>query len=444
MAERPSLLFINQHYAPDLAATAQMLTDLAEYLAQDGFEVHVLCSRGHYLGQAMDAPAEAVRNGVHVHRVRATAFGRGRTLGRLADYATFFTSALARVLTGRSYDYIIPLTTPPLLALAAWAAKRLRSQPYGIWSMDLHPDAEVAAGMLRKRGLLTRLLHGLNTASYRHADFVVDLGRYMKRRLRARGVSHEQLHTIPVWGRKDDVYPVPHAENALRDELGLDGAFVVMYSGNAGVAHRFDEVLAAMKRLDGHPRIRFVFVGEGPRKQRIKRFASREGLSNFRYLPYFPREQLKYSLSLADVHLLTLRDDMAGIAVPNKLYGIMAAGRPAVMVGPAASEPAKAIREHEAGRVVDPSRHEEAAQTLCDALLQLCQRADERRRLGTNGRTAFLAEYEREVACRAWSALFRRRLAEEPTARPTAAAEWKDTAPADDHHRARPPVARTP
>jgi glycosyltransferase involved in cell wall biosynthesis len=410
MAERPALLFINQHYAPDLAATAQMLTDLAEYLAQDGFEVHVLCSRGHYLGSAMDAPAEAVRNGVHVHRVRATAFGRGYTLGRLADYATFFTSALTRVLTGRSYDYIIPLTTPPLLALVAWAAKRLRGQRYGIWSMDLHPDAEVAAGMFRTQGLLARALHALNTASYRRADFVVDLGRYMKRRLQAKGIGEDKLHTIPVWGRKDDVYPVPHDENPLRDELGLDGAFVVMYSGNAGVAHRFDEVLAVMKRLDGHPRIRFVFVGEGPRKQRIKRFASREGLSNFRYLPYFPREQLKYSLSLADVHLLTLRQDMAGIAVPNKLYGIMAAGRPAVMVGPAASEPAETIRAHEAGRVVDPSRQPDAVETLHDALLRLYRDTEVRTGLGANGRAAFLAEYERGVTCHAWSGLIRRRV----------------------------------
>ena len=403
MAERPSLLFINQHYHPDLAATAQMLTDLAEYLAQDGFDVHVLCSRGHYLGDTMDAPAEEVRHGVHIHRVRATAFGRSSILGRLADYASFSASALARVLTGRSYDYIVPLTTPPLLPLVGTVAKGLRGQRYGIWSMDLHPDAEVAAGMLDGDGLIARGLHALSSASYRKADFVVDLGRYMKRRLLRKGVAEERLHTIPVWGKKEDVYPVPHAENPLREELGLDGKFVVMYSGNAGVAHRFDEVLAAMKRLDGHPHIRFVFVGEGPRKKQIQQFVDREGLSNFRYLPYFPQEQLKYSLSLADVHLLTLRNDMAGIAVPNKLYGIMAAGRPVLMVGPAASESAETIRTHEAGRVVDPSNP--ASKALHDTLLWLYSDEEERSRMGQRGRAEFMARYERAVACHGWSGL---------------------------------------
>jgi glycosyltransferase involved in cell wall biosynthesis len=286
--------------------------------------------------------------------------------------------------------------------------KQLKGQRYGIWSMDLHPDAEIASGMFRKGGLLARGLHALNDAGYRNADFVVDLGRHMKRRLMDRGLSSEKLHTIPVWGKEEDIEPIPHDENPLRAELGLEDKFVVMYSGNAGVAHRFDEVLALMKQLDGHPHIRFVFVGEGPQKERIEAFAEDEGLSNFQYLPYFPREDLKYSLSLADVHLLTLREAMAGIAVPGKLYGIMAAGRPVLMVGPEASESAETIRECEAGRVVDPSEHDRrdaCVETLRNALFSLYSQKRYRQELGRRGREAFLAEYERDVACEEWSHL---------------------------------------
>jgi glycosyltransferase involved in cell wall biosynthesis len=337
MSQSPSILFINQHYWPDCAATAQMLTDLAEYLAAAGADVHVLCSRGHYLSGSMEVPAEETHNGVHIHRVRATAFGRGTTLGRLTDYASFGASVLTRVLTGPSYDYIVTLTTPPLLPLVGTTAQLLRDQAYGIWSMDLHPDAEVASGMFAEGGLPARLLHALNDTGYRNAEFVVDLGLHMKRRLREKGVAADRLYTIPVWSKKEEIAPVPHEENPLRSDLGLDDKFVVMYSGNAGVAHRFEEVLAVMKRLDGHPEIEFVFVGEGPRKERIEAFAEEHDLSNFRYLPYFPREELQRSLPMADVHLLTLREEMAGIAVPGKLYGIMAAGRPVLMVGPGAS-----------------------------------------------------------------------------------------------------------
>jgi glycosyltransferase involved in cell wall biosynthesis len=403
--EAPSILFINQHYWPDCAATALMLTDLAEHLAAEGYEVHVLCSRGHYLSGSMEVPAEEIHNGVHIHRVRATAFGRGHILGRLTDYASFFASTLGRVLTGPSYDYVVTLTTPPLLPLVGTVARALRGQAYGIWSMDLHPDAEVAAGMFAKDGVTAGFLHALNNTGYRNAEFVVDLGSYMKRRLREKGVAGNRLHTIPVWNRKDDVTPLPHDENPLRTELGLDDTFVVMYSGNAGVAHRFEEVLAVMKRLDGHPDIEFVFVGEGPKKARIQSFADRHELSNFRYLPYFPREDLEHSLPMADVHLMTLREEMAGIAVPGKLYGIMAAGRPALMVGPENSEPGETIQLSGAGRVVDPLQEDAAAQTLHDTLMRLYHDDGLRAELGRNGREAFLEHFEQTVCCQSWENL---------------------------------------
>ena len=415
MSQTPSILFINQHYWPDLAATAQMLTDLAEYLVNEGFDVHVLCSRGHYLSGEMEVPAEEIRHGVKIHRVAATAFGRGTTLGRLTDYASFFSGAIGHVLNGRRYDLLVTLTTPPLLPVVGFLAKKVRGQRYGIWSMDLHPDAEVAAGMFDKSGLPARALHVVNNAGYRGADFVVDLGRYMKQRIRRKDVPNDRLHTIPVWGTREEIEPVPHEENPLREELGLDDKFVVMYSGNAGLAHRFDEMLDVAKRMQDRPDIEFLFVGEGPRKEEILSYIAQHELTNFRYLPYFPRKQLHYSLSVADVHLMSLRREMAGIAVPGKLYGIMAAGRPVVMVGPEASESAETIRKYEAGHVVDPSAGESAADELESVLLDLYVNENRRRRQGQNGREGFLEAFEREVCCRSWAALLRNATDTSPT-----------------------------
>jgi glycosyltransferase involved in cell wall biosynthesis len=409
MSESPSLLFVNQHYYPDFASTAQHLTDLAEHLDDDGFEVHVLCSAGHYLSGSMDVPLEETHNGVHIHRVRATAFGRGSVLGRLTDYASFFLQVLWRVLTGPRYDSVLTLTTPPLIALVGTIARLVRGQSYGIWSMDLHPDAEVAVGMLGPDQTLTRLLHALNNWAYRRADFVVDLGPYMKRRLRDKGVVDDRLRTIPVWNKKDEVYPIPDEENPLVNEVGLEDRFVIMYSGNAGLGHRFDEVLAAMKHFDGHPEIFFLFVGSGPRKKEIVAFAEERDLSNFRYMSYFPREQIKYSLSLADVHLLTLYNDMAGVAVPGKLYGILAAGKPVLMVGPEASDSGETILEHDVGTVVDPQGRADAPDRLIEAIETLYANPERRAEMGDRGRRVFLDHFEQRVCCEQWAGLMERR-----------------------------------
>src|SRR4051812_10480269 len=141
---RVSLLLVNAHYHPDVASTGQHLTDLAEYLAERGFDVGVLTGRGRYVAGRVSAPPRERLNGVDVVRVRATTFGRGSHLGRLVDYASFYVQVLLRLLTGARADGVVFLTTPPLLSFLGRMARLLRGQRYAIWSMDLHPDAEFA------------------------------------------------------------------------------------------------------------------------------------------------------------------------------------------------------------------------------------------------------------------------------------------------------------
>src|SRR5262245_30238668 len=190
-----SVLFINQHYYPDLASTGQHLTDLAEHLAGNGFDVEVLASRGRYLAGQLTVPNAETRNGVLVRRVRTTAFGRSKHLGRLVDYASFYLCVFVTLMFSRRRDGVVFLTTPPLLGFLGAVALWLRGQRYGIWSMDLHPDAEIASGMLRRGGLMARLLTWMNAVGYRNADFVVDLGAHMKARIVAMGVPDDRCHT---------------------------------------------------------------------------------------------------------------------------------------------------------------------------------------------------------------------------------------------------------
>jgi len=84
------ILLLNQFYPPDVAATGQLLADLAEGLARGGYKVHMLCSRRVYSGGGGKYPAEQLINGVYIHRVAATGFGRGNIVGWLIDYLSFY------------------------------------------------------------------------------------------------------------------------------------------------------------------------------------------------------------------------------------------------------------------------------------------------------------------------------------------------------------------
>jgi glycosyltransferase involved in cell wall biosynthesis len=421
-AERPArLLLVNQHYYPDVASTGQHLTDLAEYLAREGYTVDVLTGRGKYVAGKMDAPAREVRNGVRIRRLKTTSFGRGSHVGRVVDYLSFYVRVLVALLFGRKRNGVLFLTTPPLLGFLGAIARGVRGQRYGVWSMDLHPDAEIASGMLSAWSPVAKLLEWANATGYRKADFVVDLGPYMKQRIVAKGVAAERTHTVHVWSAKEEIVPTPRDANPLIDELGLRGKFVVMYSGNAGIVHDFDAICEAMRLLKDDPRVYFLFVGNGPRRAQIEAFARSNEIGNFQYRDYFTREQLRYSLSVADVHLISLRAPFVGISVPGKLYGIMASARPALFVGPRKCESAETILGARCGAVIDPTDGQAAAR-LADHIRELAADRNAATALGRAGRAAFERVFERDVNCQSFGEVIGRtwRAKREPVLRSAA------------------------
>ena len=395
------ILFINQYYWPDHASTAQHLADLAESLVERGYECHVLCSQGRYKPGEPRPPAHEIHEGVHIHRVPATSLGRRGTWARMTDYLSFYAGAVFKALILPRFDAVVTLTTPPIIGLVGTLLKWLRGTRHVYWSMDLHPDASLALGRMSPSRLFPRVMRRLSGFVYRQADRVVVLGPYMADRIALKQVAAERIVMIPVWSRREEIYPIPRAANLVRKSLGLEDAFVAMYSGNLGLAHSTAEFLNAARLLQDRDDIVFLFVGGGPRLREVELAREREGLTNIRLLDYFPRDQLHASLSLADVHLISMRPEMAGIVVPGKLYGVMAASRPAIFVGPEHCESADTIRHAGCGFTIAPGD----AEALVSALTLLAGDASLGRRMGERGRSAFLTTHERKLCCNQWHKL---------------------------------------
>src|SRR5207237_249784 len=256
-----------------------------------------------------------------------------------------------------------------------------------------------ASGLLGERRFVSQVLEWANATAYRKADFVIDLGRYMNDRIRAKGVSPTRCYTIPLWCSKDEIYPIPREHNPLIDELGLRDKFVVMYAGNAGIVHDFKDICEAMRVLRDDSQIYFLFVGGGPRRREIEAFVRDHGIENFQYRGYFAREQLRYSLGVAHVHLIALREEFVGISVPNKLFGVMAAARPGILMGPRRCESAETILATRCGAVIDPA-HPGAAELLVQTLRDWNRDREVPEALGRAGRDAFLRTFEKGIGCR--------------------------------------------
>ncbi len=364
MADPPQRLVVqllNQYYPPSEAPTGLLVADLAERLAARGHDVTVLASRRAYEDPRRSFPAREERRGVHVRRVRTTGFGRGGALGRLFDYGTFLAGATARLGLGRRADVVVALSTPPMIATAAVACARARGARAVYWVMDVYPDVAFALGVLSARSPAGRLLARLARYTLRRADRVVALGEAMAAILRSSGAL--DVEVVPNWVAGEPIAPDLDAAT-WRAEWGWTGKLVLLYSGNLGLAYEFDTVLGAAGLLRDRADIRFAFVGRGPRRAEVEATVRRSALTNVELRDPIGRAQLAEGLAAGDVHLVTLRPELAGLLVPSKIYGTLAAGRPIVYVGPAASEVGELVKGARCGVWIEPGD----AAGLADAL----------------------------------------------------------------------------
>ena len=347
------VLLINQVFFPDVAATAQHGHDLARDLVRHGHEVSAIASRSLYGQKGAALPSHETVDGIEIHRVGRSFFGKSSILARVADFVFFYLAAMIRALTLPRHDVVICFTTPPFIAMVGRILRMVKGTRCVYWVMDLYPDLPIACGVMRPGSLASRFFERVNRSCLRAADADVVLGRCMAELVRSKGVPEDRIRMIGVWSDQEEVKPVPREENPYRREWGVGDRTLIMYSGNFGIGHDVDTFLAAARELRNDDRIRFAFVGGGKKKEQVERFVHEHGLeSSCVIAPYQPRERLDELLSAADAHLVSLLEGVEGIMVPSKLFGILAAGRPAIFIGNERSEISRVIVENECGASV--------------------------------------------------------------------------------------------
>lgn len=376
-------LMITQVFPPDPAAVGQYFDEAAQALHEAGAEVKVLtANRGYDNPDECFEPFEN-RGGVQIYRLPASSFGKASMVGRLLGQLSFLVQSLFRALFTRDLTDLLVSTSPPMCGVVAVVVGWLRpSIKIHYWVMDLNPDQAVALGVFGAKHPFVLAMDWLNRRILKRANTVIALDRFMEARLLAKlglaesSINHQLLKNpilvLPPWPMGQHVSSVVHAENWFRKEQGWADKFVVMFSGNHSWVHPLTTILDAAERLKDDPRFLFVFIGGGKGKQavedRIERWKSEviekceieqvrddplindsstlPETSSFYSdssvcsqpavvsLPYQPLDNIRYSLSAADLHVVSLGNNMSGIVHPCKVYGALGMGRPVLALGP--------------------------------------------------------------------------------------------------------------
>jgi glycosyltransferase involved in cell wall biosynthesis len=370
------ILLLNQVFYPDVAATAQYLTELAAALVEQGHEVTVICARRAYDHPEKIYPARETWRGVNIFRVYSTRFGKRAKWHRAVDFASFIFSSCARLLLLPRHDVVVALTTPPLISfIGAWRAKLWRAN-FCYWVMDMNPDEAIAAGWLRADSLMAKTLERMSRFSLRRANWIIALDRFMRDRIIAKGIAPEKIAVLPPWSQDDEVYFTQAGRDGFRKSHGLQDKFVVMYAGNHSPVHPLDTLMEAAERSDAS--IVFCFVGGGSEFKRVQRWAEAGKRTNVLCLPYQPLAQLSASLSAADAHVVVMGNAMLGLVHPCKIYNMLAVGAPVIYIGPQPSHVTEILDRLGEGHPWCSVRHGEG-EVLVERIQQLRLRPVERK-----------------------------------------------------------------
>ena len=321
---REPVLFVTQHYTPEVIGSAPYCADLAEGLVRRGRTVTVLAGLPHYPDPAefevftADPPRRQNLTGVTVERLHSWLPKRRSALLRVAGELAFMFTGLFALLRGRvkRHDVVISLC-PSIFAVLLGMMATVRGGRHVAMVHDVQSGLAQSLGIVRF-ALLVRLMQLAERFILNRVDLIMVLSSEMAATLRSLGVT-QPIEILPIWVDVDAIHPRPAPAGQ---------APTILYSGNFGRKQGLDQVIALAAELsEKRPDVRLLLRGSGGERAAVMAEVAARGLTNVEFEGLVPREQLGEALAAGMLHLVPQKPDGADFAVPSKIYNIMAAGR---------------------------------------------------------------------------------------------------------------------
>ncbi len=327
------VLLIHQAFISPNQAGGTRHYELGKRFVAEGNEFTIVASDVSYLsGTKAEMPADGPETyaGVHVRRAWTYAALHRNYVWRVVSFLSFMVSSVWAAMKVRNVDIVMGTSPPIFQLLSAWIVSVVKWKPFVLEVRDLWPEFAVDIGVL-KNPVLIWLARRLESFLYRRATHLVVNSPAYREYLIEKGVPAAKVSFVAN-GVDTSMFSQPTDASALRDELGLEGKFVVTYAGAIGMANDLDVVLDAADHLRDEPDVHFLLVGDGKECDRLQERAVQMSLPNVTFTGPQPKAEMPRYLAMSDACLATLRDiPMFRTTYPNKVFDYMAAARPTIL-----------------------------------------------------------------------------------------------------------------
>jgi len=318
---KKKILFFDKYFQPSLAASSQLLTGIVSAVADESiYTINVIHSTDDYSNRN-NVKEEKLKN-TRVIQLKSPQSIKSRDSIFLQIW--FYYKIFIHVLYNK-YDLVLCMTVPPLNHIAVFFAKMLKpSIKYVPIIQDIFPDGlKLAPDRLKLPKILYLIIDKVVCISLRRADLIITITPEMKSTLTTKVGNTVEIEVIENFADP--------SISRLEIEKSLSRQPIVLYSGNMGEGHQFEEILTAACDLQEY---RFIFTGGGVKKPQIESFINKHSVKNIEVGNFVPLSELNNHINNSDICLLTLSDGWEKVLLPCKFYGIIAAGKPILYIGP--------------------------------------------------------------------------------------------------------------
>ena len=383
------ILFYGINFAPELTGIGKYTGEMAQWFAEQGHEVRVITAPPYYPAWKVsegyqNAYVTEQWNGVTVYRTPLWVPAQPSGVKRLVHLASFALSSLPTLFKQWSWKPDVVWTVEPALmcAPATVIFAKMNGAKSWLHVQDYEVNAAFDMGLIKAKWL-RGFVEACERWLMRCFDRVSSISSQMLKLAREKGIDEEKIISFPNWVDISAIQPLKGV-SPYRKELQIsEDKIVALYSGNMGGKQGLEILAEAAKIISEqkNDNIQFVFCGNGAGRADLEQACT--GLSNVMFLDLQPLERLGELLGLADIHLLPQRADAADLVMPSKLTGMLASGKSVIATATADTELGYVITQAaQCGLIVEPENGEAFAQ----ALIQLSQDFENRKKYGQNGR----------------------------------------------------------
>ena len=361
------VVIFSQFFPPEMEPTGFMFHSLSMHLAKSHKieNIEVICGfpnfpEGKFINRNWYSLfRKKNEEGVNINNVMVIPSDNKSNIKRIINYTSYLVTSTLRGIFLKSPDIVVASSPPIFTALAGLIVAKLKRAKFVLDIRDIWPESAVQMGSI-KNGKIIKFLEWLEILLYKNADLitVATPGMVDMVQLKVPGVVL-QVEYIPCGVNIPDESSIG-AVGVNPFEKEDQDKFCVLYAGLHGHAQKLTTIIEAANVLRDRNDIVFYFVGAGPDKNRVVKYASDLKLSNVKFLDPVPREVIRRYYVFAGCGIVPLQDlKIFKNVFPSKTFELMSYGVPSIVgVG---GEIAKVIEASNAGQSVIPENSEQYA-----------------------------------------------------------------------------------